>query len=63
MSDDAQKKVEAGLSKSGTRIASDWSRAGVAMGQRSKDSSKEAVEALKPLAQFAVYTFAIAEQR
>jgi hypothetical protein len=58
-----RKRWKQELSTFGTTIASDWSRAGVAMGQRSKDSSKEAVEALKPLAQFAVYTFAIAEQR
>jgi hypothetical protein len=42
----------------GTTIASDSSRAGVEMGQRSKDSSKEALGALKPLVIFSVYTFA-----
>ena len=31
---------------------------GVDMGQRPKDSSKEAVAVLKPLAIFSVYTFA-----
>jgi len=42
----------------GTAIANDSSRAGVEMGSRSKDSSKEALGALKPLAIFSVYTFA-----
>jgi hypothetical protein len=45
----------------GTAIASDSSRAGVEMGKRSKDSSNESDGALKPLADFAVYTFAMAE--
>jgi hypothetical protein len=45
----------------GTRIANDSSRAGVEMGKRSKDSSNESDGALKPLADFAVYTFAMAE--
>jgi hypothetical protein len=45
----------------GTAIANDSSRAGVEMGNRSKDSSKEPDGALKPLASFAVYTFALAQ--
>jgi hypothetical protein len=45
----------------GTAIASDSSRAGVEMGNGSKDSSNESDGALKPLADFAVYTFAMAE--
>jgi len=45
----------------GTVIANDSHRADVEMGHRSKNSSKEADRALKPLAIFSVYTFATAE--
>jgi len=49
------------LSAFGTLIANDSHRADVEMGHRSKNSSKEADRALKPLAIFSVYTFATAE--
>lgn len=53
----SERTVSGGVTAFGRMIASQ-SSVKASMGQRSKDSSNESVEALKPLARNTVYTFA-----